>query len=186
MSQIARGFLKDMPHKAALCNLPLAYNGERIKNVLENIEGIDGIYIYKNLESKGDGWKIGFDRYGGSPLAVAKAWDIAFTLSGATWTATATNCVYNRGGKTVSISPDLTLTMPAATQQYIGVKINNATGAATLVSGTTIANTVVATLPADTATDLYFLLFHASKPSADYDWFLDIDYRTQMVLPLYG
>lgn len=41
------------------------YNLTRVFNVLETIEGRDGIYIYKNTGGRGYGWTIGIDKTGG-------------------------------------------------------------------------------------------------------------------------
>ncbi len=59
------GFFRRFKQGASLCRMHFYYNLTRVFNVLESIEGRDGIYIYKNTGGRGYGWTIGIDKTGG-------------------------------------------------------------------------------------------------------------------------
>jgi hypothetical protein len=118
---------------------------------------------------------------------IQKAWDLAFSESGGTWTATFTNCVSWRAGKTEVLGSGGTLTHTmgtGATTYYLAEKYNMATGESTIVEGTTISNTVQTGQPSDSEAFRYTLLYQVTKDTDS--WKINIDYRTQTVRANYG
>ena len=185
--QLALNLLPAFPAKKPLSAYRFSEYNTIVKNILETIVGRNGIKINKPGRD-GLGWFITLDYSEGLPWAdsIAKAWDIAYTESGGTHTATTSGQFYDRGGANIEITPDLTMTMPATIDCWIAVKIHAVTGAATLVNATTAALAAPATLPSITELYYYRLLYRAQRATTEDTWASTFDNRTAWTAPQGG
>lgn len=73
VQQTANGFFERFSAKTALCRIPFYRNLTKIFNVLETIQGRNGIKIYKPVDNDGHGWSISLD-YSDSEGYIPELW----------------------------------------------------------------------------------------------------------------
>lgn len=175
-NEIKAGFFRRFSKKDWLAGIGLHFNLTRIFNILETIQGVDGIYIDKPTSLNGYGWRIGISSMENALNVYPRPWDITFG-EGETPEVTLSNCCYMRGPVYRDVGA-LTCTLTGTEDITICAHINHDTGSVDL------HETYDDDIPADADNVLKIPLYIVQNIEGVWSVKVDLRGMTQAVLNL--